>query len=476
MSLEEEKHASAARFSRRFFASLVGHRGRTVLNASFWSLVAKIVGAANVFIAIPFVLADLGPQLFGAWATLVSLSLAVNFLDFGFGYGAMNVAAAAVGRGATHEIPTIARAGAAALVRIALILCAVIAIVVPLIPWHLVLGLDASDTVLARQAAAAVLVSIALAVPLNLSNRLQLGIGQGERAFQWQAVGQGLALAMTVLLALNGASLTVCVIATVGSPLLASSANTFSLYRGLRFDPAAENPPVHAIRRIVRREGTQFFLLQLAAVLAYTVDLPLISSLRGSDAAGHYAIVQRVFSIIPMTLSLIWAPLWPVYRHAITANHLSWAFKTLRRASVGAITIAAIAGMLLALLFEPLTRLWTHREIAADWILLSGFVGWCVLEAAGTAMATFLNAAGILDYQVRAACVFAVLCATCKYVAIRYLGIDELPWVLIVTYVVSAAIPFVIYRHRIFARVSALGVQGAAPMPKKPLSESAFSR
>ena len=462
MKVQEDKRASASGFSRNIFASFVGHRGRTVLNASFWSLVAKIVGAANVFIAVPFVLANLGSHLFGAWATLVSLSLAANFLDFGFGYGAMNLAAAAVGRGALQEIPTIARAGASALMRISLALCILSAVIIPLIPWQIALGLGEADAVMARQAAAAVLVSVALAVPLNLSNRLQLGIGLGERAFQWQAVGQGLALVMTVLAALEGASLTVCVIATVGSPLLASLANTFSLYRGLRIDPAADSQRVRTIRRIVHREGSQFFLLQLAAVLAYAIDLPLISSLRGSDEAGHYAIVQRVFSIIPMTLSLIWAPLWPVYRHAITANHLSWAFKTLRRASVGAVALAAAAGVLLALLFEPLTRLWTHREIEADWVLLSGFVGWCILEAAGTAMATFLNAAGILGFQVRAACVFAALCATCKYVAIRYLGIDELPWVLVVTYVLLNVIPFVIYRHRIFARVSALGIQGAS--------------
>jgi O-antigen/teichoic acid export membrane protein len=453
MDREKYEHPFPSRFSRRF-ASMVGHRGRMVLSASFWSLVAKIAGAANVFVAIPFVLADLGPALFGAWATLVSLSLAIGFLDFGFGYGAMNLAAAAVGRSSPHEIPTIARAGATALLRITFVLCIVIAVAVPLVPWHVVLGLGEPAAISARQAVAAVLVAIAFAVPLNLSNRLQLGVGQGDRAFRWQAVGQGLALAITVLVALNGGSLTACVIATVGSPLIAAAANTASFYRSLRPDPSAPQLPVRSVRRNVRREGTQFFLLQLAAALAYTIDLPLISSLRGSEAAGHYAIVQRIFSVIPMTLSLIWAPLWPVYRHAITSNHLPWAFKTLRRSSIGAVIFAAGAGTLIAVLFEPLTRLGTRSEFAADWILLWGFVGWCVFEAAGTAMATFLNAAGVLDYQVRAACVFAVLCATSKYAAVRYLAIDALPWVLIVTYVVSNVVPFVLYRDRIFSRVS----------------------
>jgi hypothetical protein len=175
-----------------------------------------------------------------------------------------------------------------------------------------------------------------------------------------------------------------------------------------------------------------------------------------------------------MALSLIWAPLWPVYRHAITANHLTWAFKTLRRSSIGAILLAAGAGTLIALLFEPLTRLWVHREIAADWILLAGFVVWCMFEAAGTAMATFLNAAGVLDYQVRAACVFAVLCVTCKYAALRYIGVDALPWVLVATYIISAVIPFVVYRQRIFARVTGLGSQDSAYVSKEPPPESAI--
>ncbi|MGH8541353.1 MAG: MATE family efflux transporter, partial [Stenotrophobium sp.] len=157
-------------------------------------MLAKGCAAANLFVAVPFVLQALGPAQFGAWATLVSLVTFAGFLDFGFSNGTMNLIAAAHGRGASAEVGNILREGRRNLLWIALWLAAAMLVIVPLIPWFRLLGM--SETMIGTSRAAATVVTFAtvLAVPLNLATRVQLGLGRGDRAFRWQAVAQLLTL------------------------------------------------------------------------------------------------------------------------------------------------------------------------------------------------------------------------------------------------------------------------------------------
>lgn len=431
-------------------SSLMGHRGRNIASTAAWSLAAKLAAAANLFISIPFVLHALGPKEFGAWATLVSLVYFAGFLDFGFGNGTMNLIASARGRGADHEIAAILHESKRSLIKVAAGLAIAVLVALPLVPWYRLLGLPLETAGHCRLAAAAVLLSITLAVPLNLANRVQLGLGRGERAFKWQAVGQLLALVAVVILALVHASLPVLTLAAVGTPLLASACNTFALRRDTALRLPARVPRQTDIAARIRREGFLFFVMQLAAALAFSADLPLISALRDPTQAGVYAIVQRLFSIIPLGLSLVWAPLWPAYRHALAARHHAWVLRTLRRSLVVAVCIAGGVGVLIVVGFGWITNIWLHRPLAVTPFLLVGFATWCVLEAAGTALATFLNAASVMRIQVIAACAFATLCVAGKFWVITHRGIPWMPWVTIVTYSLAALVPFAWNWRRIF--------------------------
>jgi O-antigen/teichoic acid export membrane protein len=252
-----------------------------------------------------------------------------------------------------------------------------------------------------------------------------------------------------------GGSLPVLTLAAVATPLLASACNTLTLRR----DPALQLPagsPRHAdIAARIRHEGFLFFVMQLAAALAFSADLPLISALRDPAQAGVYAIVQRMFSVIPLSLTLVWAPLWPTYRHALAAGHHQWVARTVRRSIVMAVLLAGVLGSLIVVGFDWISSLWLHRALAVGLPLLLGFATWSVLEAAGTALATFLNAASVMRIQVIAACVFATVCVSGKYWAIRHGGIAWLPWVTVITYSLTALLPFAWNWKRIFAEAVA---------------------
>jgi O-antigen/teichoic acid export membrane protein len=435
----------------------IGSRGRRIVHTGMWSLIAKICAASNLFISVPFVLHSLGPAQFGAWATLVSLITFAGFLDFGFGNGAMNLVAAAYGRNSSAEIATILDESRRVLMGIAGWLAAIALIALPVVPWQRMLGMPESMSSISRAAVAAVLFSVIIAVPLNLANRIQLGLGRGDRAFRWQATGQLAALVVVITLAKAGASLAALTAAAVATPLLASIANTYSLWRdpSIRATSSTSLAERTEIRHRVRRDGMLFFVLQLASSLAFSADLPLISALRGPSDAGTYAIVQRLFSVIPLGLSLIWAPLWPIYRQALAANHHGWVKRTLRYSIALAIMFSTVLAAILAFGFDSIIGLWIHRPLAISGALLGGFALWCVIESAGTAMATFLNAASVMRYQAIIATAFAVICLCAKTWAIKEFGMVSIPWVTIATYSLVSVLPLFWFGPRIFASVFA---------------------
>lgn len=437
--------------------NLVGARGRSVLNASTWGLISKFCAAANLLLSVPFVLHALGQAQFGAWATLVSLVTFAGFLDFGFGNGTMNLVAAAHGRGEHSAVAEVLHEGWRVLLGIAAAIAVIAAILLPLLPWNRLLGLPSTELAGSRLAIAALMFSIAFAVPLNLATRAQLGLGRGERAFRWQAAGQVLATVMVILLAGIHASLPVLTAAAVGTPLLGAAGNSLMLWREYAHEHRQARPTRARRKEIagrIRREGVLFFTLQLAAALAFSADLPLVSALRGAAEAGTYAIVQRLFSVIPLALSLVWAPLWPIYRQALAMGDHAWVMRTLRRSSVAAISFATALALVFALAFSLIASLWIHHPLPVDRALLAGFVLWCIVEAGATALSTLLNAASVMRFQVITSVTFAAICFAAKALVLSRIGIDGVPWITVITWCTINAIAFALFGRRVFAGIA----------------------
>lgn len=436
-----------------FVRSLIGKRGRIILQTGTWSAVAKACGAANLFISLPFVLATLGTERFGVWATLCSFTAFSGFLDFGFGNGAMNMIASARGRNALHEVPLIHAAATRALIGITGFLFLLALPIWVLVPWHRILNMSPEFAAECRIAVGSVIAATLFAVPLGLSTRMQLGLGRGDRAYRWQALANLITLSAVIGLARLHASLPLLTAVAVAGPLIGPLANTLQLRResgGTRMHIDATHSKI--IKQL-QRSGFQFFILQLSAVLAFSTDLPMITGVLGPEQAAPFAIVQRLFSIIPMGLALFWVPLWPLYRNALAAGDFAWVVRTFRHTLLAATAMAIVLGAALTIGFKPLSQLWIGHAVPASLLLLCGFALWCVLDAAGGAIATFLNAAGILRPQLVIAIVFVALCLPLKYWAITRYGADAIIWVTASLCLLVNLLPLFMLRNQLAAAV-----------------------
>jgi len=439
-----------------------GARTLTVVRASGWSLVARACGALNMIVATPFVMKALSPAEFGVWATLVSVITLAGFLDFGIGNGAMNLVADAHGRDSPSDVRRVLREASAVLRHIGFAVAA-LACAALWLPWWQVLRLPVAAAFNATVAVAVVMGAVALAVPFSLGTRAMLGLGRGETVFRWQAAGQILSLGAIVVASVVRMTLPWMVAASLMANVLPAAANWLTLHydpqHGVASEPSATRDP--ALRRRILHDGAWFFALQLAGALAFTIDLPLITALRGPVEAGQYAVVQRLFSTISIGLALIWTPLWPVYRHAIAAGDNRWVRRTVRMAIAAGAGAAAIGGCAFALGMPFITRLWLGSVSAVPMTLLLGFATWSVCEAAGQALATFLNAAGIVRFQV-ATCVALAIAAVClKSAGLIEWGYAIVPWATVVAYVSTTLLPTALQ----FRRLSDKALEQHRPQP-----------
>lgn len=426
---------------------MIGHRGARILKTGGWALAAKACAAINLFVCVPFVLDALGTRHFGAWAAVVSVITLSNFLDFGLGNGAMNLIAGAKGGNRSEQIPEIIATAYASLLKTTGVL-ALSFLAVPFLPWYRLLGLPAEDAGISMASVAIVLLAVLATIPLSLANKLQLGLGIGGKAFRWQAASQLLTAVVVIALAKAGYGLPALVAGSALVPISALLMNTREFLKSL----PKPNHPIHTdhqISRQIRHEGALFFILQLCAALAFSLDLLLITALSGAEQATNYSIVQRAFSVIPMSLGLFWVSLWPAYREALAANHHHWALRIFRKSTLLAALYAAGTGVLIALLFEPATRLWIGHPINAGEVLIWGYAAWHVLEAVGTSIAMLLNAASIVRIQVFLALGFALPCLAIK----AWLAAENLerflPWATLLLYLLLSLLPIFFAKTRI---------------------------
>jgi O-antigen/teichoic acid export membrane protein len=431
----------------------IGDRGRSLLAAGSWSAVAKVSTAANLFLSIPFALAALDPAEFGVWVTLLSIVALSGFMDLGTGNGTMNLLADAYGRGQPALAHAIVRESRAVLSWIAVVFAIVGGAICFLLPWQAILGAPTIDTARLFIAVGMVLVATVLSTPLALGYRIHLALGNAQRAFQWQAAGQLGGLAALAITSASGGDLLALVAASITLPIVAAAASTVDAMRN-PFLRSQRTTAEHAgLRGRILSEGSMFFVLQLCAVLAFSCDLLIISAQLGAEHSGGFAVAQRLFSIIPLSLGLLWGPLWPMYRRALAAGERQWIMRTFNLTLTIAIAYSISAASMLAWAAPFLLGSIGADVGALSAILIAGFAIWAILESIGTAVGTLLNGASQLRFQVATSIVFATLCITGKVLLVNDFGTAALPWVTVVSYAAAWLLPFILMRRSIMDRI-----------------------
>lgn len=446
-------------------------RHRRVALTTLASGVAKITAIATALISIPLTLGYLGPERFGLWMTISSVIAILAFADFGVGNGVLNAISEANGRDDHEAIRKYVTSGFFILTIISVGILAVFSAAYSFIPWPELFNVKSHLAV--REAGPAITVftvCFALNIPLGIVQRVQLGLQQGFLSSLWQCLGSVLGLLGILVVVYIKAGLPWLVLAMAGAPLLASVLNGVAYFGYMRpaLRPRVEFLSGAAIKKIMHI-GFLFLVLQIAIAVAFSSDNIIIARIFGPEAVTQYSVPAKMFSMIGILISLGLTPLWPAYGEAIARGDRSWVEKTLTRSMAVSLCFSTFAAALLVGFGGQVLKIWVGAQIDPSFLLLMGLGIWVILEAGGNAWGVFLNGANVVRMQVIIASLFAISSILFKIFLAKEIGIPGIVWATVITYAITAVIPYMILAPRILAKLKSQDVgrdQVMSPYPR----------
>jgi O-antigen/teichoic acid export membrane protein len=425
------------------------------------SIATKGVALAVLLISVPLGLGYLGSERFGLWMTAVSAAGLLSFAVLGLDKGLLNALAAADGGDDRAKAGQLVSTAFVLLGGVFAGLLLLLALLYPVLPWARLFNAGAGVADEAGSTMAALAVCALLSLLASLVDTVQAAYQDGFRNVAWDGVGKLLALLALVAAIAAGAGLPMLALAVAAAPLAAAGANAALLFAKRRRWLV---PRLSLVRRAAARQllsaGGWFFLSQVALTLAYHADTLIVAQLAGSNAAGSYAVVSRLFDIPGMLLLLVGGALWPPLVEAIARGDVAWAERGLKRLVLASLALALAAALPLMLLGPPLLRWWVGGALAAPAGLFVAFGVFWLLSALTQPIAVFLGAAGALRFQLAISVLLVAGGLPLKLGLAREIGMEGVAWGRVGAEVLFVLIPGGLFLPRLLRRLR----RGAAPV------------
>jgi O-antigen/teichoic acid export membrane protein len=301
-------------------------------------------------------------------------------------------------------------------------------------------------------------VCFALNIPLDVVQRVQLGLQQGFRTNAWQVLSSVMAL-LGVLTAIHfRLGLPGLVVALAGAPVLGTAMNALYFFGISRRDLW---PRVHLVSKEVTlgivRLGGLFFVLQLVGAISNSADNFIVARTLGAAAVTTFSIPQRLFSIILIPTSMLLAPFWPAYGEASSRGDIPWIRRTLVLTLSTAFGLSLVACGAVLLGSNRILGWWVGSQIHPPFLLMLGFAVWTVITCCSNTLGVFLNATGVVRFQIITTGAFGIGCLVAKVLFAHRFGVTGVPWAAVLAFACLSLPPYIWYVARFLKKVALTG-------------------
>jgi O-antigen/teichoic acid export membrane protein len=375
-------------------------RFRRIALTGATSLGSRAITVATSLISIPLTYRYLGAERYGIWMVLTSMIGAMTFADLGIGNGLVNAISDAHGRDDRDLACRCLTSGCTLLLCIAGIVCTIGLASYPFVPWTRVFNVRSA--VVAAEGARAFLVLFLwfiASIPLGVVARAQSGFQEAYWPQAIAAVGSVFSLGALVAAVTVRGSLPLLVFSTTSGSILGVVVNGWVLFRRRPWLLPRPGAFDFGATKLILRLGIMFFVLQVAATLAYNSDNIVITQILGAAAVGVYAVPQKLFCIISILVGIGLGPICPAYCEAFARGDLDWVRRTFWGSLRWTMSTITPICVLLVLAGPFIVRVAMGRVLQ---IPISVFVVlgiWAAVSTASNVMSVLLNGAGVLKGQ-----------------------------------------------------------------------------
>ena len=378
-------------------------RTKRIIAAAGASYLGRFGQGIAVLVNLPLARESLNSELFGVWMMLSALLGFMGFADLGIGNGVLNQTTKAKATNDRELLQRVLSAGYAITGTVGCLL---------FLAWFAWAKLSYEPTALAGaisahnqpevlKALSFFAIILAVNIPASLVQRVQLGAQQGYLNGLNQLIYAMLTLIMVPLTLHWGGSVSELVLATIGVQVLVNILNSIIWLQrhGMSYSHNWIRSLDLQTAKSLLKASSMFFLLQLAAALAFQSDVIVITQTLGQSAYGDFAVVQKLFLFISMLMSAAMLGLWPAFGDALASNQKAWAMVALKRGMIAAAVITLLGVSALSAGMPWILKYWMNSAVQPMWGLIFVLAVWTVIDSVANVAAAFMNGANILRPQ-----------------------------------------------------------------------------
>jgi O-antigen/teichoic acid export membrane protein len=434
-------------------------RYRRAALTAIGSGIAKGISILTALITIPLTLDYLGAERYGLWMTISSVVLFLGFADLGMGSGLLNAISEANGKDDRQAAVNYVSSGFFLLTGMALLIVVVFILAYPYVPWPGVFNIKSEIASHEAGPAMAAFVAIfAVNLPLGLVQRLQMGYQEGYQSNLYQCLGSIFGLIAVLLVIFFQGGLVWLVLAMAGGPAVALLLNWIILFGFQQpwLRPKWRCATGAAAKRLLQL-GIMFFVLQLAATLAFASDNLVAAQILGPEAVTQYSVPMRMFSMIPIIMGMAVGPLWPAYGEAIARGELAWVRKTLIMSLRWTFFMVIFPTLFLVLFGVQIIHFWVGPKITPSYLLLTGMGIWAIMQTLSAVMAMLLSGANVVRFQIVCASLVGISALVAKILLAQVIGLPGIIWGTVIGIACFVLIPYAVYLPKLISSLHCVG-------------------
>lgn len=395
---------------------------------------SRLLILAAPLLTIPVTLQYLGPELFGFWMAVVSITAMAMFADLGLGNGLLTRLPACAAVRDFSGAKTLISTAYVALAGVSLVLMALVVLIVPSLDWATLLNLGNFEPFAIQTVAVLCLSAFAVTIPLSLVQRVQYAFGEGWKSNLWQVFGAAFTVASVYAAAYLNAGYGVVITAAVFSgPCMLLFNNLFYYARHSEIRPGLRSVSVAAAGSLLR-VGLGFLLLSVLTSVSLNVDNLIVANVADLRAVADFSVTTKLFSLLAMAVTLVALPLWPANGEALARGDHVWVRKTTHKMVLFSVALVGLGGGVLLALRDVLAGLWLGDGKTISWALATNLVLWSILLAFSSPFFSVQNSVGLLRYQFVGWFCFAAFSVPLKVYFYFHLGLPGIPLGGAVTY------------------------------------------
>ncbi len=376
---------------------------------------ATVLGKGAVLLSsvasIPIMAQYLGAEQFGVWMTISTAVSMLLVLDLGIANALVNFVSEAYANDDREHASTYSTTAFAVMVVVACLFGALAYGLWPHIQWFSLLHLkSAAEVPIVSHAWAAAVAVFLFGMPAGLALKILGGYQELRSANLFTSAGSVSSLVLIFLLVKHHAGLTTLVAASFGA--LVGANLLCLLWLWYVHKPWLLPKVAHLSRSAAQRmlqSGGSFFVLQIAALLAFNSANLIVTHYLGPVEVASYSVAWRLTSFAAVGQSVITPALWPAYAEAFARSDIAWVRRTFYRTMWVTMLVAVAFCLLFGLAGRWIIARWASRAAVPSEHLLLLMCSWVLLNTLMNNTSVILVGKGQIQIQAWISIVAAVL-------------------------------------------------------------------